>query len=314
MSVKKTTIGGQALIEGILMRGPENSCIVVRRPDGTFAVKDQPANPILKNKFLRLPFIRGIVGFVDSLACGISAINYSAEQSELAEGEQKADLQPGKFEAWLNSKFGQKATDTFVLVCAMIFACIIPVLLFIMLPTVIAGLFGDILGSGITRNLTEGALRIAIFILYLAAVSQVKDIKRTFMYHGAEHKTIFCYEAGLPLTVENVRKQSRFHPRCGTSFLFVIMIISILVFSVFSWSNVWLRMALRLLMLPVVVGISYEISRILGRYDNFITIALRSPGLALQRLTTSEPDDSMIEVAINALTAVIPEDESADKW
>jgi len=197
---------------------------------------------------------------------------------------------------------------------SLIFGIAIPIVLFFILPTLITGLLENVIGSGILRNLLEGLVRIVIFLCFMFSVSHMKDIHRTFMYHGAEHKTIHCYEAGLPLTVENVRGCPKEHPRCGTSFLFVVMIISILLFSVITWSNPFIRIVLRLAMIPLVVAVSYEFNRYVGRHDNALTRFLRAPGLWMQKMTTFEPDDSMIEVAIEALKNVIPEEEGSDRW
>ena len=273
---KKTTIGGQALIEGIMMLGPKKGAIAVRKPSGEIELKiDEKPRLAEKCKFFSLPFIRGIIGLVDSLSRGFAALEYSS--SVAMEG---AEEEESKFEKWLDEKLGDK-----------------------------------IIESNILRNILEGVFRICIFLAYMFGVSRMKDMQRVFSYHGAEHKTIFCYEAGKELTVENVKSFSKEHPRCGTSFMFSVMIISILVFSVVNWSgNMFVRMAVRLLMLPVVMGISYEVNRLLGRYDNAFTRFFRAPGVWFQKFTTFEPDDGMIEVAIAALTEVIPEDETADKW
>ena len=305
----KTTIGGQALIEGILMRGPKKTAIVVRKPDGERAVKEEDVGTSRPSKLARLPIVRGVVNFWDSMKYGISALTYSAEFFE--EGEEYD--QPGKLESWLAGKFGQAKLDKILMGFALALGVVMPVGLFILLPTLVAGMLPQE-GSRIVQNLLEGLARIAIFLGFIIVTSKQSDIKRTYMYHGAEHKTIACYESGQPLLVENVRGHSRFHPRCGTSFLFVVMIVSILVFSVFTWSNPWQRMALRLAMLPAVVGVSYEINRWVGRHDNWFSMALRAPGLFLQRFTTNEPDDSMIEVAIEAIRRVIPETKGEDQW
>jgi uncharacterized protein YqhQ len=305
---KKTTIGGQALMEGILMRGPEKSAIVVRKPDKTLEIKEEPVGSNTRHKFFRLPFIRGPIIFWDSMKNGVSALMYSSEFFEV-EGEEK---EPGKFEKWIERKLGMERFEKIMMTFTVILGIAMPIGLFILLPTLIAGFFGDM--HFMLRNLLEGAIRILIFIGFVWSKSLMKEIKRTYMYHGAEHKTIACYEAGKELTVENARECCRFHPRCGTSFLFVVMIISIVVFSVVQWSNPLVRMLLRLALLPVVAAISYEINRFAGRYDNWFTKALRAPGVALQRITTKEPDDSMLEVAIEALQRVIPEDKETDRW
>lgn len=307
--LKKTTIGGQALIEGILMRGPQKSAIVVRKPEGDFAIKEDETGSMGKNAVSRLPIVRGAVNFVKSMKYGMSALNYSAEffPEEEDDGREK-----GRFESWLDKKLNNPKAEKAAMGVAMAIGVITPVVLFILLPTLVAGLFGDGLHH-IVRNLIEGALRIVIFLAFLFIVSKQKDIRRTFMYHGAEHKTIACYEAGEALSVENVRRFSRFHPRCGTSFLFVVMIISILFYSMFTWQNPWIRVAIRLIFLPVIVGISYEVNRFAGRHDNWFTTVLRAPGLMLQRFTTYEPDDGMIEVGIKAMELVIPENNE-DQW
>lgn len=308
MSMKKTTIGGQALIEGILMRGPEKTAIVVRKANKELEIKEEDNGTVHKKTVLDLPIIRGPVRYWESIKMGVSALMYSAEFFDEGAEENKS-----KFEKWLEEKIGLKRLEKLMMGFSLVLGIALPIGLFILLPTLIAGLFGDGLHYMI-RNLIEGAIRILIFIGFVWATSKEKDVKRTYMYHGAEHKTIACYERGMPLTVENCRRCSRFHPRCGTSFLFVVMIVSILVFSVVHWSNPFIRMLLRLLLLPVVAGISYEINRFAGRYDNKFTHMLRAPGIAMQQLTTLEPDDSMIEVAIEALTRVIPKEEDKDRW
>ncbi len=307
---KKTSIGGQALIEGIMMLGPNKSAVAVRRADGTIELKTENIKLLReRNKFCALPFIRGIVGLYESMKRGIKALNYTSSVAI-----QDTDEEPDKFEKWLSEKFGNDAVEKAVMGIATVFGVAIPIVLFIFLPTLLAGFLDSYIGSGIWRNLTEGALRVIVFLLFMFSISRMKDMKRVFSYHGAEHKSIFCYEAGEELTVENVRRFPKEHPRCGTSFLFSVMIISVLVFSVVRWSNPFVRMALRLVLLPVVVGISYEVNRLVGRYDNPVTRFLRAPGLWFQTFTTFEPDDSMIEVGIAALSAVIPENENDDNW
>jgi len=307
---KKTSIGGQALIEGIMMLGPDKSAIAIRKPEGDIDCKGEPLKTLRKRfKFFRIPFIRGIIGMFDSMRLGFAAINYSAS---FAVEEEVSE--PSKFDRWVEEKIGFERAEKILFALAGVFGVVIPVVLFVFLPTLLAGLLDDYIGSGIWRNLLEGAVRITIFLLFMYSMSRMKDMKRVFSYHGAEHKTIYCYEAGKELTVENVRSFPKEHPRCGTSFLFSVMIVSILVFSVVQWSNPWIRMALRLVLLPVVVGISFEVNRLIGRFDNWFTKIMRAPGVWFQGFTTFEPDDSMIEVAIAALKAVIPEEEGADKW
>ena len=305
----RTSIGGQALIEGIMMRGPRKQAIVVRTPDG-LKVKEEQLK-FIKDKYpiLGWPFIRGSVNFLGSMVNGVKALMYSAEF--MPEEEQE---EPGKIDKWIEAHFSGETANKLIIAVSVVLGIALSVGLFILLPTLIAGLLDGIIASRILRNLLEGVLRICIFLLYMYFATKMKEIKRVWMYHGAEHKTIFCYEKGLELTVENCRKQSRFHPRCGTSFIFIVMIVSILVYSVFSWSNVFVRMGLRILMLPVVVGISYEIIKWAGRNDNALTRIVSAPGKALQHLTTAEPDDSMLEVAIEAIKCVIPDKAGEDKW
>lgn len=307
-AVKKTTIAGQALIEGLLMRGPKKTAIVCRKPGEEMVVKLEPTGTMSHGAWARLPVIRGVVSFWDSLKFGMSALTYSADFMEDFEEEEK-----GRFETWLDRKLGDEKVEKLAMGVALFFGIAIPIVLFILLPTLLAGFIGDSLPS-VLRNLVEGAFRIAIFLCFIFFTSKQKDVHRTYMFHGAEHKTIACYEKGMELTVENVRTCSRLHPRCGTSFLFMVMIISILFFSLFSWSNPLVRMVTRLALLPVVAGVSYEINRFAGRHDNGFTVALRTPGLWLQKLTTAEPDDSMIEVGIEAMKQVIPENEEEDRW
>ncbi|MBR6811887.1 MAG: DUF1385 domain-containing protein [Oscillospiraceae bacterium] len=307
----KTSIGGQALIEGIMMQGPDKRAIVVRSPEG-LVTKIEPYKPLKERcKLLGWPIIRGCAALFTSLYHGVKALTFSAEY--FPEEETEPEKQ-SKLDKWLEKKLSGEKAEKAVTYFGVCLGVVLAVLLFFMLPTFVAGLVGKNISSAILKNLIEGIIRIVIFLCYMFLCSRMGDIKRVFSYHGAEHKTIFCYEAGEELTVENVRKYSCHHPRCGTSFLFVVMIISILVFAVVSWSNVFIRMALRIVLLPVVVGISYEINRFVGRHDNILTKILTAPGLALQNLTTFEPDDSMIEVGIEALKLVIPEQEGADKW
>ena len=304
---RKTTIGGQALIEGLMMKGPEKIAAAIRKPDGEIEIKEE-AFKKPKSWYRRAPFIRGTFTFAETMATGISYIAYSAEASTGEEYEKD------KLDEWIEKKFGEEKSGKIIIGAAMVLGIGFSVLLFFILPTFLAGFASSFTDSSIIKNLIEGVVRIAIFVGYLAIVSGMKDMKRLFAYHGAEHKTIFCYEAGRDLTVENIRDMPRQHPRCGTSFLFLIMIISILVFSVVTWSSAWMRILIRLALLPVVVGIGYEVTRLIGRYDNLFTRILRAPGMWLQNLTTNEPDDSMIEVAIAAVVRVIPEDKNSDRW
>lgn len=311
----KTMIGGQALIEGILMRGPYRQAIVVRAPEGIVEkVEDLKLNKD-KNPIIRLPLIRGVVTFFSSMYNGVTALMYSADYFPEEEGGTE---EPSKLDLWLEEKLGNEKFQQAVIIFALILGLAFSVGMFFLLPMLISEYALFWIKSQVLLNLCEGVIRVAIFLVYLILVSRMKDMRRVFSYHGAEHKTIRCYEAKLPLTVENVRPMTRLHPRCGTSFLFVVMIISILVFSVFT-SLVSVRYRLlkvlyKLLLLPVVVAISYEINRFVGRHDNWFTRAISFPGMWLQNFTTNEPDDSMIEVAIRALELVIPETEGADEW
>jgi len=312
----RTSIGGQALIEGIMMLGPEKRATVVRKPDGELEIKVQPRKAI-KDKYpiLGWPLIRGVVNFGSSMINGVRELFWSAE---FYPEDEASPAEPSKFDLWLEKKLGNEKASAIIMGLAAIVAVCFSIGLFFLLPTFIAGLFDRFLPNALLHNIIEGIIRIVIFILYLFLCSRMKDMKRVFSYHGAEHKSIYCYEAGLPLTVENVRKQSRHHPRCGTSFLFVVIVVSILcssvVFTYVEWSNVWVRVGLHLLMLPIVVAISYEFNRWVGAHDNWLTRVLTKPGLWMQNFTTFEPDDSMIEVGIEALKLVIPEEQGKDSW
>ena len=304
----KTMIGGQALIEGILMRGPEKQAIVVRSPEG-LVEKVEDLHPLKdKCKVFGWPLIRGVVNFFDSLLCGVKALTYSADFFPEEEGE------PDAIDRWLEKHFSKETVDKLVVPIGVCLGVVFALGLFLLLPTFLVGLIPGVRDQYVLRNLLEGAVKILIFLGYLAAVSRMKDMRRVFSYHGAEHKTIRCYEAKLPLTVENVRPMTRLHPRCGTSFLFVVILLSILVGAFIQVSNTLLRMVLKLLLLPIVVAVSYEINRFVGRHDNFLTRILTWPGMMLQHFTTNEPDDSMIEVAIRSLELVIPEKEGSDQW
>lgn len=312
----KTMIGGQALIEGIMMLGPDKRSVVVRKPDGGLEVKTEPRKA-LKEKYpiVGLPLIRGVVSFASSMYHGVTALMYSAEVA----GEGLEDTEePSKFEKWLDEKLGSEKLTGLIVTLSMLLGVGMSILLFFFLPTMLGTAVTLVTDSMVIRNVAESLLKVAIFIAYLGLCSRMGEMKRTFSYHGAEHKTIFCYENGLPLTVENVRKQSRHHPRCGTSFLFVVIIISVLVstvvFGLYPVHNAFLRFLIHLLMLPLIVGVSYEFNRFVGRHDNALTRALRAPGLWLQNFTTFEPDDSMIEVGIRAFTEVLPQVAGTDEW
>ncbi|MDU1324796.1 MAG: DUF1385 domain-containing protein [Clostridiales bacterium] len=317
----RTMIGGQALIEGIMMLGPEKKSIVVRRPDGGLEIKTERRKLIKdRHPVLGWPFIRGVVNFCTSMYTGVTALMYSAEF--YPEDEEEADAEPSKFEQWLDRKLGSEKAMSFFITLAVILGMAFSVGLFFVLPTLLSGgvmyFFPGIPLWG--RNLVEGLTRIVLFLGYLIFCSRMKDIRRVFSYHGAEHKTIFCYEKGLELTVENVRAQPKHHPRCGTSFLLVVIVVSILLssivfsFSAFHFTNPFLRTLVHLALLPVVVGITWELNRYVGGHDNLICRAVRRPGMAIQRWTTFEPDDSMIEVGIAALKEVLPEEKGKDQW
>ena len=314
----RTSIGGQALIEGILMRGPERQAIVVRDQEGQLVEKTEELR-FIRDRYpiLGVPLIRGTVNFLDSMVSGVKALMYSADFYP-----DEAEAQPSRLEQWLEKHLSSKKLESAVVALAVALGVGMSIFLFLVLPTFLTGgllhfapdfpLWG--------RNLLEGILKIAIFLIYLIVCSRQKDIYRVFQYHGAEHKTIFCYEAGLPLTVENVRIQPRHHPRCGTSFLFVVIFVSILfsgvVFGIWPITNVWLRTAVHLLLLPLVVGVTYEFNRWVGRHvqENRLAQILTAPGLWMQNFTTNEPDDSMIEVAIRSLELVLPSEKGKDAW
>ena len=321
----KTMIGGQALIEGIMMMGPEKSAVVVRTKDG---IKSK-VTPLKKSEGFsvrKLPFIRGVFNFCKSMKIGVAALMYSADL--FAEDDGETPEKQSKFDQWLEKKLSGEKAQNVLITLSVILGIAFSVALFFVLPSLLGSFINRwVTANELVRNLLEGLLRIVIFLTYMFLVSRMKDMKRVFSYHGAEHKTIRCYEAMLPLTVENVREQTRLHPRCGTSFLFVVMIISILVFSiatpilrpitpVFASGilNALVRVVLKILLLPIVVSLSYEFNRLVGRHDNWLTHALSAPGMWLQYLTTNEPDDSMIEVGIEALTLVLPEKEGEDRW
>ena len=309
-----TSIGGQAVMEGVMMRGPFKTTVAVRKPDGEIEKKIDKNGVKTRGKFFKLPIIRGCVNFIDSLVIGMKALMYSAEFVDL-EGEEEES----KFDKWLEEKFGDKVKDI-VIYAAVAISIILSVGLFMVLPTFLTRIVEAIpFMQSITETQTftsvfEGIVRMLIFLGYMALVSQMKDIKRVFEYHGAEHKTSACYEAGEELTVENVKKHSRFHPRCGTSFLLFVMIISIIVYAFLPKTGIVLRVLMRLALLPVVAGLSYEVIKWAGRSKNTCVTFLSKPGLWLQKLTTREPDESQIEVAIAAMEPCIPEDKEEDKW
>ena len=307
----RTTIGGQALIEGILMRGPEKDAIVVRTPEGL--VTKVTERKFIKDKFpiLGWPIIRGMATFLSSIVTGVKALMFSADYFPDDE-----NAQPGKLDQWLEKHIPAEKLQSVLVAFSVVLSLGLTLVLFMLLPTFIAGLFHA--QSAALHNLIEGIVKVLIFLAYLILCSKQKDVRRVFCYHGAEHKTIFCYEAGLPLTVENARIQPKHHPRCGTSFLFVVIIVSILVsslvFPYINWQNIWVRIGVKLLLLVPVVGITYEFNRAVGAHDNKLTRILSAPGMWMQNFTTNEPDDSMLEAAIEAMKLVLPEEKGKDKW
>ncbi|MBE6603462.1 MAG: DUF1385 domain-containing protein [Ruminococcaceae bacterium] len=338
---RKTSIGGQALMEGIMMRGTEKSAMAVRRPNGKIFFEEEQNEKKARPRICRLPFVRGVFGFVDSMRIGYKYLMRSAEifceedgtqvQCD-AESEQEAAVQETEQNVAVTattqeaeepkSAFG-KATMTAIMVIATVLGVAMALGLFFWLPTFVYQLLADhvlpesFATSRLTRSVFEGLFKIFILVLYMALVSLMKDIRRTFMYHGAEHKTIFCYENGLPLTVQNVKKQRRFHPRCGTSFLILMLLVSIVIGlfvpaqfgSLTGVLNTVVRAAVKILLIPVMMGIGYELLKLAGRYDNLFTRIISAPGMWLQRITVREPDEDMIECAIMAFVAVMPEED-----
>ena len=318
-----TSIGGQAVMEGVMMRGPYKTVVAVRKPDGEIEKTIDDNGTKTRNKFFKLPIVRGCVNFIDSLIIGMKALMFSAEFMDIEGDEEEEE---SKFDKWLEDKLGDKIKDV-VIYFAIFISIIFSIGVFMLLPAFLTKLVEAIPGiQSITSahaftSIFEGILRMAIFLGYMALVANMKEIKRVFEYHGAEHKTIACYEAGEELNVENVRKQKRFHPRCGTSFLLFVMIISILLFALLprfdgfgAILSTLLRLGTRLLLLPVVAGLSYEVIKLAGRSKNRCVALLSKPGLWLQKLTTREPDDSQIEVAIASMIPCIPENKEDDRW
>ncbi len=327
MKKKKTqtkygSVGGQALMEGIMMNGPEGKAMALRLPDGSISVEKKTFTSIKdKNKFFGIPMVRGIVNFVEALIFGYKCLMESAEKTGMDVDEEE---NMSKLDRWISDHFGEKMMKVIGAI-SMVLGFALAFALFVWMPSFLFDAINKLTGERITmlRTIFEGLLRIIIFVIYMFAVSKMKEIKRVYMYHGAEHKSIFCYESGEEMTVENVRKQSRFHPRCGTSFIFVMIILSILVSSVVALAfpsltqirPVWI--CVKLLIMPIVMGLGYEFIRYAGKHDNLFVKILSAPGLWMQRITTAEPDDSMIEVGIAAINAVIPhndeEKENIDK-
>lgn len=296
-----TKVGGQAIMEGVMMRGESRVAVAVRVPDGRIHIKTEPVGKM--GSWARLPIIRGVVSFVSSLVVGMRTLLYSADVLEAYTDDEAKTGEPGRFETWLAKKFGAKAAWNFAIFMAVIMALVMTVVIFILMPTVVINLLGKVTDNAVLLNLAEGIFRILIFVLYIVAISKMGDIKRTFMYHGAEHKTIHCFENGLEMTPENAQQFYRLHPRCGTSFLVFVMVISLLVFSLMGWPTLWMRLLSRVVLIPVVAGLSYEVLRWAGRSDNVVVRILSLPGLYLQKITTAEPTDDMLEVAIASMKA-----------
>ncbi|MBQ3281509.1 MAG: DUF1385 domain-containing protein [Eubacterium sp.] len=303
-----TKIGGQAVMEGVMMRGPERTAVAVRLPDDRIFLKTE-MNP-KRSPIAKLPFIRGIVSFVLSLYLGTKILTYSADVLEyFIEKEDDEESADGKSEpekkGWLERTFGEKAAWNILMVLSVIFAIVVSVAVFVLLPTVIVNLLSGVVKSVIALNLIEGLLRICMFLGYIGLISNMKDIRRVFEYHGAEHKTIHCYENGKELTPENAKDFVRLHPRCGTSFLMFVMVISLVLFSLLGWPDLAMRIVSRIVLIPVVAAISFEVLQWAGRSTNKIVEVISVPGLLLQKLTTREPDASQLEVAIVSMKAVL---------
>ncbi len=306
--MKRTSIGGQGVLEGVMMRSPETTAIAVRRESGEIVTQKQASQSLsMKYKILGIPIIRGVVNFVEMLVSGVKTITDAAKMYDPEDDE----MEPSKADEFIAEKTGKNPMDVAIFF-AVVIALVIAVGLFFILPNLITGWITPYVDSAFGKNLIDGLIRVGMFLVYMVAISNMKDIKRLFGYHGAEHKVINCFEHDMPMDVEHARENTRLHPRCGTSFLLIVMIISILLFTLLGWSENWaVRIGLRLLMLPIVAGVSYEILKLVAKYDNKFTMALRKPGMALQYLTTREPDDGMIEVALVSFLAA--EGEKSDE-
>ncbi|MDR1002806.1 MAG: DUF1385 domain-containing protein [Oscillospiraceae bacterium] len=317
---KITSIGGQALIEGVMMKGPNGIAMAVRNSKGEIQIEEVPDKS--NKKVRKIPFVRGVYGFFEAMSSGMKTLTRSAEIAGMEEEEEDETKKSGKFGQWLFN---------FAMGIAMILGIALAVLLFFFVPAWLYGWIHDLMTTytpdsdlyntlfvsdyaNLIRSAFEGVLKITVFVLYIALVSQMKDIKRVFSYHGAEHKTIFCYERGAELSVENVRRMSRFHPRCGTSFLIIMLILGVIVGMFIQYDEAWIRAIIRIACIPVIMGVGYELLKLCGRYNNFLTRIISAPGMWMQRLTTREPDDSMIECAIAALAEVAPENGEDDRW
>lgn len=306
--MKRVKIGGQAVMEGVMMKNGDRYAVAVRKPDKDIEIKVVDYVSVgSRSAFFRIPIIRGVVNFVESLVIGVKTLMYSATFFDEEEPEDKAKADEDKHGRKSKEKSPEqkKREDDLTMIGTVAFSLVFAIALFMMLPAFIGELIDRVIDNRILMSVIEGVLRLAIFLGYVVIISLMKDIQRVFMYHGAEHKTINCFEAGVPLTPENVKKYSRYHKRCGTSFLFIVMIISIIVFMFISADTAWLRLIIRLLLIPVIAGISYEFIMFAGRSDSKIANIMSVPGMWVQRLTTREPDLDMIEVAIKSVEAVI---------
>lgn len=297
-----TSIGGQAVMEGIMMRGPERSAVAVRIPDGRIHMRTTPNKKL--GKWSKVPLLRGVVSFVTSLVQGTGTLMYSADVLE-AYWPSEEGMEEDKLEKWLNEKFGEKKAWNVMIYLSVAFAILFSVGVFILLPTVVVNWADGFIKSAVMLNFIEGIFRLVLFVIYVVLISKMEDIRKVFQYHGAEHKTIHCFEKGLELTPENAQSYYTLHPRCGTSFLVFVMVISLILFSLLGWPNLFWRITSRLLLIPVVAGLSYEVLRWAGRSDNWLVRALSIPGLYMQKLTTEEPDLEQLEVAIAAMKAVM---------
>ncbi len=305
MSDKKyTSVGGQAVIEGVMMRGIDTISVAVRKPDGEIELKVDPLTAVARMAWTKWPVFRGIFGFFDSLIIGMKALMFSAEFFEEG-GEEEPQ---GKFDIWVEKTFGDKADQVMIWTSVMISISFV-ILFFMVLPVFVIGSLRPWVHNGIALSALEGALKLGLFVGYILLISRMKEIRRVFEYHGAEHKVIHCFESGKELTVENARSFTTLHPRCGTSFLLIVMVISILIFSLISWNSVWIRVAWKLVLLPLVAGLSYELLKWSSRKETALTRIIKAPGMAMQKLTTREPDDRQLEVALAAMKAVVCEKE-----
>lgn len=295
------------MLDGVMMRGTDRMAVAVRVPDGRIHIKTMPVEKL--GRWAKIPIIRGVVSFVTSLVFGMKTLLYSADVAEAygfgAEDESEEPEEPGRFEKWLVGKFGEKGAWNIALWFSVIFAIVIAVAIFVVMPTVVVNLFGKFIKSAFLLNLIEGIFRIALFIAYIALIRRMDDIKTLFRYHGAEHKTIHCFENGLELTPDNAQRFYTLHPRCGTSFIVYVLVISLLVFSLVGWPSLGMRILSRFILIPLVAGLSYEILKLAGRSDNAVVKVLAIPGLYMQKLTTAEPTNEMLEVAIASLKAVL---------